>query len=212
MANFLFFKKKNWIKTFFKYFIIFFSFHVLLLVIFYYSDFLFYNPLWGTLNSKLILRTLFGFVATFFLAWTEELIFRGTLYPFFRQNLKPIGSLLLTSLIFMLVHDLNNPLNLVTKNWDLGLGLFLLGIILNLIFIGTKKLYTSMGSHAGLVFVKVILRRAPIVLFLPPKLLPFWVNRDLRMSLLTHLLFTITIVILAFYYKEDLFLETKKNK
>lgn len=206
-TNFLFFNKKDFLKIFFKYFIIFFLLHALLLIIFYFSGYLVYNPDWGKFSVSLILKTLFGFIATFFLAWTEELIFRGTIYNFFVQNLKPITSILFTSFIFMLVHDLHNPINLITKNWDLGLGLFLLGIILNIIFVGTKKLYANMGAHAGLVFVKVILRRAPIVLFLPAANLPFWVNKDLRMSVLTHLLFFITIIVLTIHYRKEIFVK-----
>ncbi|MFA5074741.1 MAG: CPBP family intramembrane glutamic endopeptidase [Candidatus Babeliales bacterium] len=206
-TNFLFFKDKNFLKVFFKYFVIFFLLHSLLLAIFYSAGYLDYNPKWGYFSISLILKTLFGFIATFFLAWTEELIFRGTIYNFFVQNLKPITSIIFTSFIFMLVHDLHNPINLITKNWELGLGLFLLGIILNIIFVGTKKLYANIGAHAGLVFVKVVLRRAPFVLFLPPEILPFWVNKDLRMSPLTHLLFIITIFVLAYYYRKEIFVK-----
>ena len=208
-TNLLFFKNKNWIKDFFKYFSLFFIFHAFVLFILFFLGYIKYNSNWGLFNIDLILKTLFGFFVVFMLAWTEELIFRGTLYPYFRQKLSPITSLLTTSLIFMLVHDLKNPLNLVTKNWNLGLGLFLLGITLNLIFIGTKKLYTGMGAHAGLVFVKVILRRAPFLVFLPANILPFWINKDLRMSSLSHILFFVAIVILVFLYKKNLFI--KKN-
>ena len=203
-TNLYFFSEKNWLKKFFYYFFIFFLFHTLILLFFFYIGFAKYNPDWGNLNISLILRIFWGLIVTFFLAWTEELIFRGTLYPFFAQKVSPLISLLTTSVIFMFVHDLRNPLNLITKNWDLGLGLFLLGVLLNLIFISTKKLYTNMGAHAGLVFVKVILRRAPLIIFLPPYLLPFWINSDLRMAPIVHVLFFIVITILAIKNRKKL--------
>ncbi len=204
-TNLYFFSEKNWLKKFFAYFLIFFAFHVLILLFLLAPGFVKYNSNWGTLNISLVLRILWGFVVTFFLAWTEELIFRGTLYPFFAQKVSPLISLLTTSLIFMFVHDLRNPLNLITKNWELGLGLFLLGILLNIIFISTKKLYTNMGAHAGLVFVKIILRRAPLITFLPVSLLPFWISSDLRMAPFVHVLFFIAIIILTIKNRKKLF-------
>jgi hypothetical protein len=107
----------------------------------------------------------------------------------------------------MFAHNLTNHLALITTNWQLGLGLFLLGILLNLIFIDTQKLYAGMGLHAGIVFVKVILRRAPFLIFLPPNFIPFWIRKDLRMAPLTHFLFF--VVILFFIYK--IFIYKKKN-
>jgi membrane protease YdiL (CAAX protease family) len=192
--NIYFFTQKGWLKRFFTYFAVFFSFHALLLFIFFMSNFVQYNPNWGTLSITLIYRILFGFFVVFMLAWTEELIFRGTIFLYFVQHLNPLPSLLLASTIFMFAHDLSNPLNLITKDWQLGLGLFLLGAMLNSICMTTKKLYTGMGAHAGIVFVKVILRRMPLLTFLPAAQLPFWVTRDLRTSPLVHILFFIVIL------------------
>ncbi len=192
--NFHFFIEKNFVKSFFKYFFVFATLHTILLFIIYLSGYALYNPNWGHLALSLILKILFGFFVVFLLAWTEELIFRGTLFIYFEQHFSVFTSLFLTSTIFMFVHDLKNPLNLVTKNWKLGLGLFLLGALLNLIFINTRKLYNNMGAHAGLVFVKVLLRRAPLLIYLDVKNLPFWLNKDLRMSNLIHLLFLILII------------------
>ncbi|MFH1461738.1 MAG: CPBP family intramembrane glutamic endopeptidase [bacterium] len=204
-TNIYFFSEPNWIKKFLKLFILFFFLHALLLYFFWMSGYAVYNPDWGHFTFKLFLRILFGFIVTFFLAWTEELIFRGTLFPYFEQTLSTFSSLIITSTIFMFVHDMKNPLNLITKNWNLGLGLFLLGLLLNLIFIKTKKLYTGMGVHAGLVFVKVILRRTPLLIFLSANQIPFWVNKDLRMSILVHFLFLITIIIMIIKTRKELF-------
>ena len=204
-TNVYFFKEKDFLKKFFSYFMLFFSLHALLLYIFYLSGFTIFNEFWGKLTLGIAFKVLFGFVATFFLAWTEELIFRGTLFPYFEQTFSTFSSMLLTSLIFMFVHDLRNPLNLITKNWQLGLGLFLLGVLLNLIFINTKKLYTNMGAHAGIVFVKVFLRKIPFIIFLSSDALPAYINFDLRKSYVVHFLFLFAIIIFIFKNKKQLF-------
>jgi len=200
-----FFKEKEWPKRFFFYFIVFFLLHSIALGFFYLLGYAQYNPDWGVLNLSLLLKLFWGFIVAFFLAWTEELIFRGMLYQYIVQHHSKIISVFATSLIFMLVHDLSNPLNLITKNWQLGLGLFLLGFLLNLVFIITGKLYTGMGLHAGLVFVKVVLRRARIITFLPASSLPFWISGDLRQSLLVHLFFVIAIISLVVFNRKKLF-------
>jgi len=200
--NLRFFKNTQWIKEFLLFFSVFFTIHVILLSLFYYAGYAIYNPITSlpSLGSLAL-----GFIATFFLAWSEEVIFRGTLYLYFSQYLRPITGIFVTSAIFALVHDLTNPLNLITKNWKLGLGLFLLGILLNLTFVITNKLYTGMGIHAGLVFVKVVLRRLPIITFLPAHQLACWVDRDLRQSFLIHGLFMTVNLALIIKYRKKLF-------
>ena len=195
-TNFLFLKKTGWIKQFGLFFLFFSSLHVLFLLSLYFTGCLIYTPVQINYNLSFAIKMLIGVIATFFLAWTEELIFRGTVYKFFVQALSPISSALFASLIFMLSHNLSNPLALMTSDWKLGLGLFLLGLLLNLIFILTGKLYTGMGAHAGLVFVKVFLRRVPFVAFLPATQLPFFIDKDLRQSLFVHLVFFFVNIIL----------------
>lgn len=202
-TNFYFFKNGKWLKSFFRFFSLFFALHILTISFFTFYGFaeiINYSCKW-----TIIFSILFGFIATFFLAWTEELIFRGTLYQMFAQNMCPFYASAAASFIFMLAHDLSNPLNLITINWKLGLGLFLLGWLINIIFILTGKLYTGMGAHAGLVFVKVILRRIKIVAFLPATQLPFWVNADLRQSVLIHIFFALIIIILILLNRQKLF-------
>lgn len=199
--NLFFFKEKRWFSRFSLFFTLFFFLHACLLLIFYLTGYVSYNPSWGIFNAKLVAKTLFGLFVVFMLAWTEELIFRGTIYPYLKQYYKTLSSLFLTSLIFMLVHNLRNPLTLLTTEWKLGLGLFLLGVLLNQIFVITKKLYTGMGAHAGLVFVKVILRRAPFLYFIPAH--QMWLfSKDLRQSHLVHLLFAIVIISLFTKYRK----------
>ncbi len=162
-----------------------------------------FNPNWGHFSLSFVLKMLLGLFAAFMVAWTEETIFRGMLYNYFRQFTTPLVGIFITSAIFMFAHNLYNPLNLVTKDWQLGLGLFLLGFLLNLIYVLTGKLYTAVGAHMGLVAVKVVLRRMKFFIFSPAATWPFWVNSDLRKSLVTHVLFAVTIIIvIAINYKK----------
>lgn len=194
-TNFYFFINKNWLKDFFKYFFLFAFLHFLVVIFFFSIESFPYNSEWGTFNFNLILNILWGFVGAFFLAWTEELIFRGTLFPYFNQFLGTFSSIILTSTFFMLVHSITAPWELVTTHWELGLGLFLLGVLLNAAFAITGKLYVGMGIHSGLVFVKVILRRMP---FFPSSF-------DLRISHVAHFLFLALIIFLMIKNKEKIF-------
>lgn len=102
----------------------------------------------------------------------------------------------------MLAHDLTNPLNLVTVHWHLGLGLFLLGFFLNLLFFLSGRLAVSMGAHAGLVFVKVFLRRIPLVSY--AAVVPWWFDPDLRQSPAVHALFIVSIIIITIMHWQKL--------
>jgi membrane protease YdiL (CAAX protease family) len=192
-----FFIKERWLWIFSYFFISFFSLHWLILLLFYKLGYVTPITDWGTINFAVIYKTLFGLFVVFMLAWTEELIFRGTIYPYFAQFYKIVPSLLVTSLIFMIVHNLANPLALITYDWKLGLGLFLLGVLLNQIFVITKKFYAGMGIHAGLVFVKIVLRRARFLTF-----------TDLRQSHIVHVLFIFTILFLFARYKKEFWKDT----
>lgn len=211
-----FFTETRWFTQFSRFFGLFFVLHACLLFLFYSFGYVVYQPGWGVFSVQLVAKTLFGLFVVFMLAWTEELIFRGTLYPYFEQYYKPITSLFLTSFLFMLVHNLKNPLALVTSEWKLGLGLFLLGVLLNQIFIITGKLYTGMGAHAGLVFVKVVLRRARFLVFVPGMKFGLnpttvaWIHPDLRQSHIVHILFILVIASLFVKYWNSFLTSSKK--
>lgn len=204
-TNLLFLIKDKWLVKFLSLFSIFFCLHAFVLLALYSLGYIVYNPGWGDITLMLLGKTLFGLFVVFMLAWTEELIFRGTIFPYFSQYYKPVTSMLVTSFIFMLVHNLTNPLALVTTEWQLGLGLFLLGLLLNQTFFLTKKLYTGMGIHAGLVFVKVVLRRAPFLQFIEQSAWHWSIHKDLRQSHVVHLLFIITILLIFAKNKKKFF-------
>lgn len=193
-----------WLKYFLSFFGLFFTLHTSLLGALWLAGYTQFNAAWGNCSASLFISIAFGFLVTFMLAWTEELIFRGTVLPLLKQFLSPLESIFWSALIFMLCHDFSNPLNLLTVDYKLGLGLFLLGFMLALIFHISGKLYCGMGAHAGLVFVKVIMRRAPLLIYLPASQLPWFVNQDLRQSFLVHALFVLVIVSLLFCYRDRL--------
>lgn len=198
-TNLYFVRSTSWLAPFFLYFFIFAGLHALMLAALWLPGIVYFVPEALHLIPSKLGNLGLAFIATFFLAWTEEAIFRGALFTVLRQKLAPLTSIILTSLIFSLAHDLTNPLTLVTTDWKLGLGLFLLGMFLNLLFFLSDKLYIGMGAHAGLVFVKVFLRRIPFVSYAPE--LPWWFDIDLRQSLLTHVLFLTIIAILLIVFR-----------
>jgi membrane protease YdiL (CAAX protease family) len=209
-TNIVFIRKK-WIKSFFLMFGIFFLLHSTIIGFFVFSyQVLYVSSSWNHVSLSLLLDLGFGFVATFFLAWTEELIFRGTLYPYFAQNLSLPSSIMITSIVFMFAHNISSPFTLITTQWKLGVGFFLIGVLLNIIFAVTEKLYFCMGAHAGLVFVKVILRRIPFIAYPPENLWAWWFAKDLRESPLTHLLFIIVIMAIIIQHK-NLLLSQHRN-
>lgn len=200
--NLYFISRKSWLRPFFLMFVTFFLIHGILLASFGIMGYVHFDASALTLIPKKIFPLLFGFIATFFLAWTEEAIFRGALFLVLRQKLRPFISIVLTSLIFMLAHNLTQPWMLITVDWRLGLGLFLLGMFLNIVYFVTNKLYIGMGIHAGLVYVKVFLRRIPCIEYIP--YLPWWINPDLRQSIVTHILFVAVIIVLVILYRRNL--------
>ncbi len=187
--NIAFLIKRKWLLPFVSYFILFAALHCVILTIAYTYNFITLYPLWKILTKTTIVKLGVGFIATFLLSWTEELIFRGTLYIYWAQFFTPLTSAITTSWIFSLSHNLIAPWVLISTQWQLGFGLFLLGLFLNLVFIATNKLYIGMGAHAGLKFVKVFLKIIPIATFVPAAHTSLLFNADLRQSLLVHGLF-----------------------
>lgn len=194
--NILFLYYDRWVSGFFLFFLLFFGLHALVLTVLLAGGY----ASWVTPSAALIIslwKTLaVGGIATFFLALTEEVIFRGALYTYCSTYFSPLTSALLTSICFSLAHNLYNPLVLVTSELSLGIGLFLLGLLLNLILIKTEKIYYAMGAHAGLVFLKVLLRKIPCFTFASNSELPWYITPDLRAAPVVHLLFFVALAML----------------
>ena len=195
----------NWLKPFFMLFTPFFILHCLILTWCVATGYATYLPAgWSAINFFWFARIGFGFLATLFLVFAEELVFRGTLYEYLRTYTSPLVAIFSTSLCFSLAHNVLAPHLLITHEWRLGLGLFLLGMMLNILYIVAGNLYTAMGAHAGLVFVKVILCRLPIISFAPAANTTLLFSTDLRQSLIVHGLLVLTSIILIAHYRKTL--------
>ncbi|MDX1920067.1 MAG: CPBP family glutamic-type intramembrane protease [Candidatus Caenarcaniphilales bacterium] len=204
-STILFFVKDKWLPGFLKAFIAAGTiFGILFLILLALSNLQIVEPL-PVFTQKRLIKFSIGLVAAFTLAWSEELIFRGALYKYLvYHSFSPFWGAVIASIIFSLSHNLVNPLSLVWPNWPLGLGLFLLGLLLNLLYIVTNKLYVNMGFHAGLVFAgRVIYRAFPFYAFVLP--LPWWLNKDLRSAFIVQIIFGAIILFLLFRFKDKIF-------
>jgi len=179
------FNAQRW-RTFFYFFIRFAIFHTLLLGIYASTGHAALQKASVAPPQRLLLHLALIFIAPIVLAWGEELIFRGLLFNFLKKYCSLATSIFSASLIFALSHDAQHPLSLLTTRWQLGLGLFLLGAFLSLIAEWKQTLAASAGVHAGLVYVKVLLRKFPIITI--PASSPYLFPIDLRESLIVHAL------------------------
>jgi len=174
------------LKIFFSFLVVFSIAHSTALLAYWFSGYaeIQYKNALETVLSARWYHLLLSLIAPATLAWAEEFIFRGVTFSYLRTRMNFLNSLLISSFIFMIVHDLNNPLNLLTRDWQLGLGLFLLGVFLTTIMERSGTIAASAGAHAGLVLIKVVLRKFPIIIVTGNSLFLF--PADLRMSLITH--------------------------
>jgi membrane protease YdiL (CAAX protease family) len=207
--NILFLKQWAAFKVFVQCFMFFFFLHVLFLAICYGTGYATLQSVKTPNLLKLIGQLLFGFCATFMLALTEEIMFRGSFFPYFSQWLRPITAAFVTSLCFMIVHFLPNPVTQLRNEWPIGIGLFLLGFMLNLIFIKANTMYANIGTHAGLVYVKVILRKIRFFAFAPAATLPWLLHPDLRQAPLVHIIFGFIIIGLVINMHKKVFISPK---
>jgi membrane protease YdiL (CAAX protease family) len=171
------------------YFFLFFLFHLATITLFVGMGHAQFIACLDGLTSSFFLKAVWGFVATFFLVWSEEAIFRVALFNHFHRFLKTIPAMIITSLCFMAAHGLVNPYHFFVHEWRIAIGLFLFGLMLNSIYVKTGNVMANMGAHAGVVFVKVLQRRLFFVQFLP-HIQSFWlIDADLRQSVLACIFF-----------------------
>lgn len=109
------------------------------------------------------------------IGWIEEALFRGMLLRMFYTALKPGKAIILSALVFAAVHFKSVPDSLDNSyqwyssfivagyqsisvflyvEWIDFANLFLVGIVLNLLFLRTGSLVGCMGLHAGWVLVR----------------------------------------------------------
>jgi uncharacterized protein len=128
-------------------------------------------PGWiGLWVNSLLAAVLIGFI--------EEFFFRGFIYRSLKHGfaLPLLGAVLLTNIFYALLHYIDSdkvyigpdpqfsdsltlmaaPLRswlLWQEIWPGAAGLFIFGVILTAFYFKTRSLYTSIGTHAGCVFI-----------------------------------------------------------
>jgi membrane protease YdiL (CAAX protease family) len=97
--------------------------------------------------STVIIPTIFLIVSNCYIAFSEEMVFRGYLIHALPRKLKWHSSILISALLFLLGHSLNG-ITSVTRIIEL----LFLGLTLGIIYVGTKSLWAAVGLHFGLDF------------------------------------------------------------
>lgn len=128
------------------------------------------------LNREAFLEILLGaLIGGLLIGWLEEAIFRGMLFRMFYTAFNPVPAILFSAAVFAAVHFKSVPdeLNELTR-WTGGFivagyqsvsvfltvewldfaNYFMVGVVLNLVFLRTRSLVGCMGLHAGWVFVR----------------------------------------------------------
>jgi len=133
------------------------------------------------------------------IASTEEVIFRGFLFNYFRSNSKaaPIAAIVGSAVIFALSHKLFKPLAWFhVGGIELFVGLSMLGITLAATYWLTRSLAMSAGVHAGVVWAEIIKTHTNVVHWHHNS----WLlgDQDVRTSPLVWLMF---LAILLFFHR-----------
>ena len=141
-----------------------------------------------------------GIPITFLLAWSEEIIFRGIFFTYINHYMDMLPSILCTATFFMFAHNLQAPWQLIGRDWRLGFGLLLLGILFNQIYVCTQRLSYAIGAHMGLVLLKVVLRKLPCIQYNDTATWGYSMHTDIRQAGIAHALLLTAIVVLTYYY------------
>ncbi len=198
--NMIFYFPPSWFSRYMRWWTIFFSLHLLVLLFFIVlgDASLNYNFITSRTFPFLFCYFLGGCLATFFLALTEEIIFRGSIFPYVRQYASPLTALFITSFIFSACHGLPRPDLFLWNEPQVAIGLFLFGCLLNAIYLCMGRLYYSMAAHAGMVSVKVLMRKIPFITFSSTS--HWWVHPDGRQAFIIHILFCFAFLFFIFRF------------
>jgi membrane protease YdiL (CAAX protease family) len=102
----------------------------------------------GVGNHSAILSYIYLIIMVVMISVGEELLFRGLIYPFLRENIGITFALLAQSLMFSLYHQNNVTL--------FGI-FFMIGVLLALLYQQTKSIYLPVAVHASLLILPFIL-------------------------------------------------------
>ena len=95
-------------------------------------------------------KLFFGFVLFFLIQSSfEELLSRSFMIPAIEQRFTPLIGVIVSSLIFSVLHGANPDVSL----WSL-LSIFLAGLVLGLLFINYRRIWAAIGLHTGWNFMQ----------------------------------------------------------
>lgn len=96
----------------------------------------------GLFNS--LIQSLIWLAIFIMVAWQEELFSRGYLLQNLKDGINLFWAVLISSLVFALLHVFNPG-----ANWVSALGIFLAGLFLAFGYLMTKQLWLPIGLHLG---------------------------------------------------------------
>ncbi|MBI4368396.1 MAG: CPBP family intramembrane metalloprotease [Candidatus Omnitrophica bacterium] len=162
--------------------------------------------------ERMIVAFLVAFSA-FTIALTEEILFRGFFLQTLLKDLPKWIAVVVTGLIFVVFHDLANPLSFLTEPRQMMLagGLFSLNILLCMAYLKSGNLFLPIGIHSGLVFAKIFFRKMKMMYATEPaNSYLFGLEGDARRGVLAWILFLAGILVLHFLISDRERLFTKK--
>lgn len=174
----------------------------------------------GFIAKTLLLALLTGLIVGII----EETIFRGAIITVLVKHNGMITAILVSSLVYALVHFVKFPalpageevqwfsgltllanafnLNFLGRSYDVLLTLFLLGVILAQLRFYTGNIALSIGVHAGLVMMMKITRE--LTDYLPGSRFEFLINDiDRQLGLLSALALLLISIILFIVFRTD---------
>jgi membrane protease YdiL (CAAX protease family) len=104
-----------------------------------------------------ISQTLFFLVAYILVGWNEELLSRGYHLQNIASGLDMKWALIITSVLFSLLHSANPY-----ASWISFIGIFLAGIFLGYGYLRTRQLWLSIGLHIGWNFFEGVVFGFPV--------------------------------------------------
>jgi len=112
---------------------------------------------WAQTDTHVLVKLFSTCLVGIAVAITEEILFRGLAFKYLLSSTAPwavIRAMVLSAIIFALVHRFDDPLSWLEIKWvGLLIGLILLGCLLALIYYLTNSLACSIGAHSGLIWI-----------------------------------------------------------
>jgi membrane protease YdiL (CAAX protease family) len=112
---------------------------------------------WAQTDTHVLVKLFSTCLVGIAVAITEEILFRSLAFKYLLSSTTPwtvIRAMVLSAIIFALVHRFDDPLSWLEIKWTgLLIGLILLGCLLALVYCLTNSLACSIGAHSGLIWI-----------------------------------------------------------